>query len=26
MNAIVLGGVDHALRVGQSASADYKFD
>ncbi len=26
MNAIVLGGVDHALRVGQSACADYKFD
>ncbi|WP_367847509.1 MOSC domain-containing protein [Rhodoferax sp. WC2427] len=26
MNAIVLGGVDSALRVGQSACADYKFD
>ena len=26
MNAIVLGGVDCELRVGQSASADYKFD
>lgn len=26
MNAIVLGGVDNELRVGQSASADYKFD
>lgn len=26
MNAIVLGGVDSELRVGQAASADYKFD
>nr|WP_315182628.1 MOSC N-terminal beta barrel domain-containing protein [uncultured Albidiferax sp.] len=26
MNAIVLGGVDSELRVGQSAGADYKFD
>ena len=26
MNAIVLGGVDSELRVGQSACADYKFD
>lgn len=26
MNAIVLGGIDHALRPGQSASADYRFD
>jgi uncharacterized protein YcbX len=26
MNAIVLGGVDCELRVGQAASADYKFD
>nr|WP_315208266.1 MOSC N-terminal beta barrel domain-containing protein [uncultured Albidiferax sp.] len=26
MNAIVLAGVDSELRVGQSASADYKFD
>ena len=26
MNAIVLGGVDSELRVGQRASADYKFD
>ena len=26
MNAIVLGGVDTELRVGQIASADYKFD
>ncbi|BDT69109.1 putative protein YcbX [Comamonadaceae bacterium OS-1] len=26
MNAIVLGGVDSELRVGQSAGADYKFE
>ena len=26
INAIVLGGVDSELRVGQGASADYKFD
>jgi hypothetical protein len=26
MNAIVVDGVDMALRVGQSATADYKFE
>lgn len=26
MNAIVLDGIDHALRPGQSAAADYRFD
>ena len=26
MNAIVLDGIDHALRPGQAASADYRFD
>lgn len=26
MNAIVLDGVDHALRPGQAAAADYRFD
>lgn len=26
MNAIVLDGIDHALRTGQTAGADYRFD